>query len=61
VQDDYQPYPGHQSPFQIPSDAKVIRGGSFKSDKDHVTTTARNLDHSSSKSPIIGFRCAKSM
>ncbi len=61
VQDEYQPYPGHQSPFQIPSDAKVIRGGSFRSDKDHVTTTTRNLDHSSSKSPIIGFRCAKSM
>ncbi len=58
--DDYKPYPGHTSPFEIPGDAKVIRGGSFKSDREHVTTTARNLDHASTRSPVIGFRCAKS-
>lgn len=58
--DDYKPYPGRQSAFSIPADAKVIRGGSFQSDKDHVTTTARNLDHASNRSPGIGFRCAKS-
>jgi len=45
--------------FAIPADAKVNRGGWFESDKDHVTTTARNLDHASSRSPVIGFRCAK--
>ncbi len=57
--DGYQPYPGHQSTFPIPADAKVIRGGSFESDKDPGTTTARNLDHASTRSPTIGFRCAK--
>ena len=57
--DDYKPYPGHQPTFQIPANAKVIRGGSFKSDKDHVTTTTRNLDLATTRSPTIGFRCAK--
>ena len=57
--DDYRPYPGHEPTFQIPAGAKVIRGGSFKSDKDHVTTTTRNLDLATSRSPTIGFRCAK--
>jgi serine/threonine-protein kinase len=59
--DDYKPYPGHTSTFEILAGAKVIRGGSFKSDKDHVTTTTRNLDLATSRSPTIGFRCAKSM
>jgi serine/threonine-protein kinase len=58
--DGYKPYPGRQPAFKIPADAKVIRGGSYKSDKNHVTATARNLDHASSRSPEIGFRCAKS-
>jgi formylglycine-generating enzyme required for sulfatase activity len=57
--DDYKPYPGHQSAFKIPAGAKVIRGGSFQSDKDHVTTTTRNLDLPTTRSPVIGFRCAK--
>lgn len=59
--DDYKPYPGHQATFEIPADAKVIRGGSYQSDKLHATTTTRNLDHASTRSPVIGFRCAKSM
>jgi serine/threonine-protein kinase len=58
-QDDYKPYPGHQPTFEIPAGAKVIRGGSFKSDKDHVTTTTRNLELATSRSPTIGFRCAR--
>jgi formylglycine-generating enzyme required for sulfatase activity len=58
--DDYKPYPGHTPTFAIPDDAKVIRGGSFKSDREHVTATARNLDHAATRSPAIGFRCAKS-
>jgi formylglycine-generating enzyme required for sulfatase activity len=58
--DDYRPYSGHQPTFKIPALAKVIRGGSFKSDKDHVTATTRNLDLATSRSPTIGFRCAKS-
>ena len=57
--DNYQPYPGHRPAFDIPADAKAIRGGSYKSDKLHVTTTTRNLDHASSRSATIGFRCAK--
>ena len=57
--DDYKPYPGGTSTFEIPAGAKVIRGGSFKSDKDHVTTTTRNLDLATSRSPAIGFRCAR--
>ena len=59
--DDYKPYSARQPRFEIPAGAKVIRGGSFKSDKDHVTTTTRNLDLTTSRSPTIGFRCAKSM
>jgi len=58
-EDGYKPYAGHEPTFQIPAGAKVIRGGSFKSDKDHVTTTTRNLDLATSRSPTIGFRCAK--
>lgn len=59
--DHYRPYPGRQPAFRIPADAAVIRGGSFESDKLHVTATTRNLDHTSSRSSKIGFRCAKSM
>lgn len=58
-QDDYKPYPGRTSTFEIPAGAKVVRGGSFKSDQDHVTTTTRNLDLATTRSPTIGFRCAR--
>ncbi|HMD31036.1 MAG TPA: SUMF1/EgtB/PvdO family nonheme iron enzyme [Candidatus Acidoferrales bacterium] len=58
--DDYRPYPGREAVFPIPADAKAIRGGSFKSDRNHVTATTRNLDHAGTRSPVIGFRCAKS-
>jgi formylglycine-generating enzyme required for sulfatase activity len=57
--DNYRPYAGRPPTFVIPPDAKVIRGGSYQSDRFHVTTTARNLDHASTRSPLIGFRCAK--
>jgi serine/threonine-protein kinase len=57
--DDYRPYPGRQPTFVIPPDAKVIRGGSYQSDRFHVTTTTRNLDHASTRSALIGFRCVK--
>jgi serine/threonine-protein kinase len=59
TEDTYRPYPGHRATFKIPADARVVRGGSYESDKDHVTATARNLDHATSRSPFIGFRCAK--
>jgi len=57
--DAYKPYPGRPPAFQIPADGKAIRGGSYQSDRFHVTATTRNLDHSSTRSPTIGFRCAK--
>ena len=56
---DYQPYEGRSASFAIPAGAKAIRGGSFKSDRNHVTTTARNLDRDTASSHEIGFRCAK--
>ena len=58
-QDAYQPYEGRQPGFEIPVTAKAVRGGSFESDKYHVTTTTRNLDLAASHSNKIGFRCAK--
>jgi len=60
VGDDYQPYPGGKPGSAIPPDAKVIRGGSFQSDKDHVTATARGWERAGKQSPLIGFRCARS-
>jgi len=57
--DDYRPYEGHRSEFTIPSQAKAIRGGSFQSAKNNVTAVARNLELPSTRSPVIGFRCAK--
>lgn len=57
--DDYRPYPGHTPGFAIPPQAKVIRGGSFQSDRLHVTAITRNLEVPSRRSPAIGFRCAK--
>ena len=59
-QDAYRPYPNGRLGFQVPITARAIRGGSFKSDKNHVTTTARNLDLASARSEEIGFRCAMS-
>jgi eukaryotic-like serine/threonine-protein kinase len=58
--DDYKLYPGSRTALQIPPGAKVIRGGSFESDRNHVTTVTRNLDVTTSQSPRIGFRCARS-
>jgi serine/threonine-protein kinase len=57
--DDYHPYPGRAASFDIPESAKVIRGGSFQSDRLHVTTVTRNLERASTASAVIGFRCAK--
>jgi serine/threonine-protein kinase len=57
---DYKPYLRRKPSFEIPAGAKVIRGGSFQSDRDHVTTTTRNLELPTKRSPVIGFRCAKS-
>jgi formylglycine-generating enzyme required for sulfatase activity len=57
--DDFKLYDGSTASFAIPAGAKAIRGGSFESDRRHVTTTARNLERPATQSPSIGFRCAK--
>jgi len=57
--DYYGPYPGGTAGFAIPPGAKVIRGGSFQSDRLHVAAVTRNLELPSTRSPAIGFRCAK--
>jgi serine/threonine-protein kinase len=59
-EDDYNLYPGNAMKVEVPAGAKVIRGGSFESDRNHVTTTTRNLDLPVSQSSRIGFRCARS-
>jgi formylglycine-generating enzyme required for sulfatase activity len=57
--DDFQAYPGARLQLRIPKGAKVLRGGSFRSDRNHVTTTVRNLERPSVRSDEIGFRCAQ--
>jgi formylglycine-generating enzyme required for sulfatase activity len=57
--DDFALYDGSTARFAIPAGAKAIRGGSFASDRRHVTTTARNLERPAIQSPSIGFRCVK--
>jgi serine/threonine-protein kinase len=55
--DDYGPYPGGSSEF--PAGAKVIRGGSYRANWEQVSAVFRNLERPSTRSPVIGFRCAK--
>lgn len=57
--DDYHPYTGRTPSFSVPPGAKVIRGGSFQSDRNNVSAVARNLERPATRSPSIGFRCAK--
>jgi formylglycine-generating enzyme required for sulfatase activity len=57
--DEYRSYPGGHTEFAIPIGAKAIRGGSYQSDRQFVTSVTRNLDLPSARSPAIGFRCAK--
>jgi serine/threonine-protein kinase len=60
---DLKTYPGGRLPIKPSSDLRVIRGGSFDSDKDTATTTYRrgypargNYDYSKT-----GFRCVKDL
>jgi formylglycine-generating enzyme required for sulfatase activity len=57
--DDYREYPAHKGEVAIPRGAKVIRGGSFRSEPSKVTSVARDLQLPSQGSSTIGFRCAK--
>ncbi|MEW6730517.1 MAG: SUMF1/EgtB/PvdO family nonheme iron enzyme [Acidobacteriota bacterium] len=59
--DTFSLYPGNK--LEIESEyikAKVIRGGSFKSEQGTLTTYTRNPVPASLKNEILGFRCAKS-
>ena len=57
---DYGPYSSGSQAGDVPQGAKVIRGGSFQSDRFHVTTTTRNFERPDGRSDRIGFRCALS-
>jgi hypothetical protein len=57
--DDFRPYRGRTPAFSMPVGAKVIRGGSFQSDRLNVSAVFRNLERPSVRSAAIGFRCAK--
>jgi iron(II)-dependent oxidoreductase len=63
---DFQPYPGFQAfPYKEYSevffggDYKMLRGGSFGTDKDAVRGTFRNWDHPIRRQIFAGFRCAR--
>jgi formylglycine-generating enzyme required for sulfatase activity len=57
--DEYRPYPGGAAGFAIPPGARVIRGGSFQSDRLHVTAVTRNMELPSARKAGIGFRCVQ--
>jgi formylglycine-generating enzyme required for sulfatase activity len=57
--DDFVLYAGSAARDKIPPGTKAIRGGSFASDRHHVTTTTRNMERPARQSPSIGFRCAQ--
>ena len=63
---DLQPYPGFRAfPYKEYSevffggDYKMLRGGSFGTDKAAVRSTFRNWDHPIRRQIFAGFRCAR--
>jgi iron(II)-dependent oxidoreductase len=63
---DFQPYPGFQAfPYKEYSevffggDYKMLRGGSFGTDKAACRGTFRNWDHPIRRQIFAGFRCAR--
>jgi serine/threonine-protein kinase len=54
-------YPGGRLPVKVSDDLKVIRGGSFESNRDQATTTYRRGWRASAESDYskTGFRCVK--
>jgi len=58
---DFAAYPGGQLAASPQSGQKVIRGGSWKSNRNQATTTSRMglLTHGGSDYSDTGFRCAK--
>jgi formylglycine-generating enzyme required for sulfatase activity len=58
---DLYAYPGGKLPEQPTSNTKVLRGGSFKSNKDQATVTYRLGWRASEEASYTetGFRCVK--
>jgi iron(II)-dependent oxidoreductase len=66
IDSDFQPYPGFRAfPYREYSevffggDYKMLRGGSFGTDKAAVRGTFRNWDHPIRRQIFAGFRCAR--
>jgi serine/threonine-protein kinase len=55
------PYPGGSLPIKISGDIKVIRGGTYSSNRNQATTTYRRGWHASGEDDYgnTGFRCVK--
>ncbi|MDX8036070.1 ergothioneine biosynthesis protein EgtB [Lentzea sp. BCCO 10_0856] len=63
---DFQPYPGFEvfpyaeySQVFFGPDYKVLRGGSFGTDKSAIRSTFRNWDYPIRRQIFAGFRCAR--
>lgn len=60
--DDYAPYPGNNEKIEPQlMRMKVIRGGSFKSDRRLLASYLRNMVKPEQTDSGLGFRCAKSL
>jgi len=59
VEDDYEPYPTGEAPFDVGEDISVHRGGSWASPASMVHVSVRKPD--AQRSPYIGFRCARDL
>jgi formylglycine-generating enzyme required for sulfatase activity len=57
------PYPGGSLPIKISDDIKVIRGGTYSSNRNQATTTYRRGWRASAESDYsnTGFRCVKAI
>ncbi|HPC18489.1 MAG TPA: SUMF1/EgtB/PvdO family nonheme iron enzyme [Candidatus Hydrogenedentes bacterium] len=56
----YQAYPGNPDVTKdYGQQFRVLRGGSYKSDRFGVRCARRHYDHMESRQPDYGFRCAK--
>jgi eukaryotic-like serine/threonine-protein kinase len=59
--DTFSPYPGYKQSIESRlRGLKIIRGGSFKSDKRLLTSYLRNMVEPGFRDVALGFRCAKS-
>jgi serine/threonine-protein kinase len=59
--DNFAPYPGNKDSFDPKlKSLKIIRGGSFKTEKRFLTAYFRNRVEASFSDATLGFRCVKS-